>query len=334
MELNIIKNYLTNNRCYQKGETCQKIGIQLHTIGTGQGTAQSVADYWDGPAVSACVHYCVDADTPGKVLQFLPEERRSWADKGYGNNNLITFEICESDYILYTNGANYDVLDTAKFKEDIMCGYNTAVLLCADICRRHGWNPTDKLPSGLYLISSHDEGRRAGLSSGHVDPTHVWNRFGLSMDDFRLAVKEVMEYGEEKYYVRKTWGNKKSQIGAYVSLENAKKACKPGYHVYDSAGKKVYTPPVFEKGKKYRMLTALSIRKEPDGKAPFLMYRDIPADKRNLFKKGKDGRAMIKKGIGSKCLGEYQKDSKNVYMKISRGWVLARYKGKDRVEKE
>ena len=39
--LSIKKNYLTNNRCYQKGITCAKIGIQIHTIGCAQGTAQA-----------------------------------------------------------------------------------------------------------------------------------------------------------------------------------------------------------------------------------------------------------------------------------------------------
>lgn len=191
--MEIIKNYLTNNDCYRIGTITPKIGIQIHTIGTGQGTAQSVANYWNQPGIEACVHYVVDADTPGKVLQLLPEERRAWADAGYGNNNLITIEICESDYIKYTNGANYEILDNNIFKSDILRGYNTAVELCAKICNEKGWNPMAKLSSGLYLISSHDEGRRAGLSSDHVDPTHIWNRFGLTMDDFRKDVTEKMK---------------------------------------------------------------------------------------------------------------------------------------------
>lgn len=207
MALNIIKNYLTNNRCYQSGITCPKIGIQIHTIGTGQGTAQSVADYWNQASVSACVHYCVDADTAGKVLQLLPETIRSWADAGYGNSNLITMEICESDFIKYTSGASYTVTDEAKFKADILRGYQTAVELCAKICKERGWDPTAKLPSGLYLISSHDEGRLAGLSSAHVDPTHVWTPLGLTMDGFRAAVKAAM--------------NPKFKVGTkYVLLSN------------------------------------------------------------------------------------------------------------------
>ena len=246
--MKIIKNYITKNRCYQQNKKRTPIGIQLHTIGTGQGTAQSVADYWNQSAVSACVTYIVDCDTPGKVLQLLPEDVYTWADGGYGNRNLITFEICESDYIKYTSGANYTVSNADKFKTDILRGYNTAVELCADICKRCGWNPQAKLPSGLYLISSHDEGRRAGLSTAHVDPTHVWDRFGLTMDKFRADVVAAMNgqapaqpATEKLYRVRKTWTDAESQIGAYTVLENAKKACLPGYSVYDEDGKQVYT---------------------------------------------------------------------------------------------
>lgn len=47
---------------------------------------------------------------------------------------------------------------------------------------------------------------------------------------------------EEKqmYRIRKSWADEKSQIGAFVSLENAKAACKSGYTVYDKDGKAVW----------------------------------------------------------------------------------------------
>lgn len=190
--MNIIRNYLTKNRCYQRNVKRTPIGIQLHTIGCAQGSAQTIADYWNQAAVSACTTYMVDCDAEGKVLQLLPEDVRSWADTNYGNNNLITFEICESDHMKYKDGAKFDILDGEKFQEDLRRGYNTAVELCADLCKRYGWTPTDKLPSGLYVISSHDEGRRAGLSSAHVDPTHVWPFIGKDMDKFREDVKRTM----------------------------------------------------------------------------------------------------------------------------------------------
>lgn len=250
MALDIRKYYLTKNRCYQRNVKRKPIGIQLHTIGTGQGSAQAVADYWNQAAVSACVHYIVDCDTQGKVLYTLPEDVRGWGDAGWGNDNLIMFEVCESDYIQYKPGsASYKIINNEKFKEDIMRGYNTAVLLCADICKRYGWNPKGKLENGMHLISSHDEGRKAGLSSAHVDPEHIWSRFGLSMDGFRKAVSELlsddvtslpMEIVETLYRVRKTWTDVESQLFA-GTLEGAKKACLPGYSVYDENGKIVYT---------------------------------------------------------------------------------------------
>ncbi|MFS6557560.1 phage tail tip lysozyme, partial [Parabacteroides distasonis] len=40
---------------------------------------------------------------------------------------------------------------------------------------------------------------------------------------------------------RKSWEDAKSQLGAFSSLDNAKKACKDGYTVYDWNGKAVYS---------------------------------------------------------------------------------------------
>lgn len=331
--LKITKNYLTNNLCYQRGVTCEKIGIQIHTIGCAQGTAQSVADYWNQPAVSACVHYICDADVPGNVLQLLPEEMRSWADAGWGNNNLISIEICESDYISYTGGANYDVNNEEKFKADILRGYNTAILLCARICKERGWDPLEKLGNGMYLISSHNEGRLAGLSSAHVDPDHVWGRFGLTMDGFRKAVKAAMDSDGGPYYVRKAWDRADTQIGSYTYLDNAKKVCRSGYHVYDVNGQLIYSPPVFQKGLHYRMQTDLALRTEPKASAPLVQYDTIPTAKRRYFKRGGSGEALIRKGTIDKCLGEEQISSRGVYMKITRGWILAQYQGKNRVAK-
>lgn len=56
---------------------------------------------------------------------------------------------------------------------------------------------------------------------------------------------------ETKYYrVRKSWNDAKSQLGAYTNIENAKKACKTGYFVYDWNGKQVYPEIKKEEPKK------------------------------------------------------------------------------------
>ena len=48
---------------------------------------------------------------------------------------------------------------------------------------------------------------------------------------------------QQLYRVRKTWADAKSQVGAFKSLDNAKKECDKhkGYSVFDESGKAVYT---------------------------------------------------------------------------------------------
>ena len=67
--------------------------------------------------------------------------------------------------------------------------------------------------------------------------------------EFKKKVQGYMNAGsstpatsspKQLYRVRKSWTDAKSQIGAFSSLENAKKACKTGYAVFDSNGKQVY----------------------------------------------------------------------------------------------
>ena len=67
--------------------------------------------------------------------------------------------------------------------------------------------------------------------------------------EFKKKVQAYMNVGsstpatsspKQLYRVRKSWADAKSQIGAFSSLENAKKSCKTGYAVFDSNGKQVY----------------------------------------------------------------------------------------------
>lgn len=249
MSITIKQKILTKNDCYKSGRTITPNSMQLHTIGTAQNTALSLAEYWNQPGIQACVHYCIDAETENLVYQFLPDKCRSWADAGHGNNNSITVELMESDYMKYTGGANYTITNEAKFKADITRAYNTAVQFFAMKCKEYGWNPQEKMANGLYRVYSHDEGRRLGLSSAHVDPTHIWSRYGWTMDKFRADVAQAMKGyiipitpdEQPLYRVRKSWSDEKSQIFA-GTLDGAKAIVNQneGYYVYDKSGKMVY----------------------------------------------------------------------------------------------
>lgn len=339
--MKITKNYLTKNRCYQSNVKRKPIGIQLHTIGCAQGTAQSVADYWNQSAVSACVTYVVDCDTPGKVLQLLPEDVRSWADGGYGNNNLITFEICESDFMRYTGGAEYVVTDERKFKADIKRGYKTAVKLCADICKRYGWNPQAKLASGLYLISSHDEGRRAGLSTAHVDPTHVWDRLGLNMDKFRADVKAAIggkvtaqEATKPLYRVRKVWTDAQTQKGAFENLVLAKAEADrcPGYSVYDEDGKCLYTSKATLKGFQAADLKGLTEAQKIEKMAP--LYQDCMKKTGMLASVGL-AQFCLESGYGATDLAEFANNLHGMKCSLSgNNWSGTAWDGKSKYTKK
>ena len=62
-----------------------------------------------------------------------------------------------------------------------------------------------------------------------------WNRFKQL-----IGAKTTTATVDKYYRTRKSWADSKSQIGAYKSLENAKKEWKEGYTIYDWNGKAVY----------------------------------------------------------------------------------------------
>lgn len=234
------QKFYTNNPCLLAYNTCEKIGIQIHSIGCAQDDADVVYGSMNNRNYMAGVHYLSCAKHENENYQLMPERILSWADGGYGNNHLISIEICESKAMYYTAGANYVITNQHQFLADIKRGYTNAVQLCAEICERYGWNPLSKLPSGLYLISSHDEGRKAGLSTSHVDPSHIWDKAGLSMDKFRQDVAELMKkeqadqktepeesgtfQDEKAYWYRVQVGAYKNKEYAEIHLEKIKKA--------------------------------------------------------------------------------------------------------------
>lgn len=330
-DLVITKNYLLQNPCYRTGKKRTPIGIQIHSIGTAQGTASAVASYWNQPSVQACVTYVCDSDTAGKVLQLLPEETRSWADAGYGNNNLITIEMCESDYMRYSAGANFTITDPAKFKADVTRSYQTAVLLCADICKRYGWDPLGTLASGLHLISSHDEGRKAGLSSAHVDPTHIWDEYGWTMAQFRKDVLAAMSSTDAVYRVGKYWKDGKcaGQIGAFSTLDNAVKACESGYSVFDTDGKAVHQS-TYAEGQKYKLTVNCYVRTAVSG--GYTKYEDLTAwGKTKVIKDGK--KVKFKAGTSIEALEVTLKDDGDVWVRVRSGWLCLRHEGTERAKK-
>ena len=87
----------------------------------------------------------------------------------------------------------------------------------------------------------------------HYDVTGKWcpapfceNNTKFTWNKFKADVQKALggaaiEVAEEQIYrVRLTWEDEKSQLGAYMILDNAKSNCPAGYKVFDKDGKVVY----------------------------------------------------------------------------------------------
>ena len=227
--LKIIESILTKNPCYTGGRKLAAVkGLMLHSVGCPQPSAQVFVKNWNSPSHdSSCVHGFIDGNT-GDVYQCLPWDWRGWhgtsGPKGSCNNTHIGVEMCEPSTIKYTGGASWvETGDGTNTKATVMRTYKSAVELFAYLCKKFGLNPL-----GDGVIISHSEGHKRGIASNHGDVEHIWNKFGLTMDQFRRDVKETMdkESGGEKpqqpenkpaggstlYYV---------QAGAFSKKENA-----------------------------------------------------------------------------------------------------------------
>lgn len=185
-------------------------------------TGRQCADYFAGTGRQASSNYCVGVG--GDIAVSVPEDCRAWTSSSNANDQAAVTIECG-------NNADSSLPQAC---------YNALVRLCADICKRHGINPHyDGTPNGSITMHK--------MFASTACPGN-WLSAKITSGQFERDIKNAMGQGsakpvsEQLYRVRKTWGDVKSQIGAYKSLENAKKACGAGYTVFDKDGKAVYTP--------------------------------------------------------------------------------------------
>ena len=255
--MNLNKLIFTENACYKAGQKIKVQGIMVHSTGAnnpylkryvgpddGKLGKNQYNNHWNQPMDrQVCVHGFIGKLQDGTIAtyQTLPWDHRGWHAGGAANNTHTSFEICE-------DGLNDESYLKAVWKE--------AAELCAYLCKLYKLDP---MKDGVII--GHYEGHQRGLASNHGDPRHWFSRFGKSMDDFRREVKALMgtagsgekpkpapseghpaKLTEGYYRVRKSWADKKSQLGAYKVLANAKKKAdeNKGYFVFAENGTKIY----------------------------------------------------------------------------------------------
>ena len=181
------------------------------------------------------VHYYVDNVC---AWQNLPHSLSGWhAADGSGNGNRRTIAI---ECIM---SSAYNVTD--KKSED------NCARLAAALLKKYGLD-INHLYTHTHWLNVCDG------KSGSVDylntarnpykmcPAYIlphWVAFKAKVQSYLNSgsTPATPTPAKQLYRVRKTWADAKSQIGAYSSLENAKKACKTGYSVFDANGNVVFS---------------------------------------------------------------------------------------------
>lgn len=182
--MKIIQDFATTSACYRAGRTITVKGLMLHSVGVNQPDPKVFSRIWKA-SDDVCCHGVLGAD--GTVIQTLPWNRRGWHCGGSGNSTHIGVEMTEPSTIRYTGGANFVDNNPAATKKFVLGTYKTAVELFAYLCKTYGLNPL-----GDGVIVSHNEGYKRGIASGHADVEHIWNKYGLTMNQFRKDVKSAM----------------------------------------------------------------------------------------------------------------------------------------------
>lgn len=208
----------------------QPIGITVHnTPAIKVASNTTMAEQYtratvNGNMNTVRVHFYVDDYC---AWQNLPLTLSGWhaADgKGMGNTKTIAIEIIGNTKKAEENGAK----------------------LVAYLLNKYNWNVDENVYTHTHWLNVKD-GKTGTIdelnimkNSYKMCPSYIlphWN-------DFKNLVKSKQKSETITIYrIRKNWDDEKSQIGAYSNLENAKKACKEGYSVFDESGKAIYSIP-------------------------------------------------------------------------------------------
>ena len=237
------------------------IGVTVHNtawITTAAGTTpaeQYTRATVNGNMNDVRVHYYVDNTC---AWQNLPHSLSGWhAADGSGNGNRRTIAI---ECIM---SSAYNVTD--KKSEDNCARLAAALLKKYNLDINHLFTHTHWLnvrdgKSGTvdYLNTAKNPYKTCPL---YILPH--WSAFKAKVQKYLTDAKPTVK---NIYRIRKSWADAKSQIGAYSSLENAKKACKTGYSVFDANGVNIYTSKTTASAVPFKIKVAISdlnIRKGP-----------------------------------------------------------------------
>ena len=218
--MNLHTLLVTKNECYIRnhGTPWTPKGIMVHStaannpylkryVGPDDGLLgqNQYGNTWnqfrpDGQRI--CCHAFIGKLKDGSIAtyQILPWTCKGWNNGGSSNSTHIAFEICEDGL---TDKTYFDAV------------YKEAVELTAYLCKMFNIDVSN--------VIDHNEGRKKGIASEHVDVSHWFPLFGKSMDTFRADVKAQIKANEaaDATDPSDTGVMYLVQVGAFHDPENA-----------------------------------------------------------------------------------------------------------------
>lgn len=171
-------------------------------------------------------------DTNGRVGMYVEEKDRSWCSSSPSNDNrAITIEVAND---IPSDAGKWHVSDKALAK---------LIDLCVDICQRNGIKKLNYTGDTSGNLTMHKWFAPTGCPGPYLESKFPYIAAEVNKRIGTKTTAKATTTTKHLYRIRKSWTDSKSQIGAYSNLNNAKKACKAGFIVFDEKGKAVYSVP-------------------------------------------------------------------------------------------
>lgn len=210
--------------------------ITIHHM-AGNLTVEQCGAIFAPTSRQASSNYGIGSD--GRVGMYVEECNRSWCSSNAENDHrAVTIEVANDG-----GAPDWHVSDKALSK---------LIELCSDICKRNGISKLNYTGDKSGNLTMHKWFAATGCPGPYLE-----SKFAYIAEQVNKRLSAGSE-AKKLYRVRKSWTDEKSQLGAFSSFSNAKKACKTGYSVYDSDGKAVYS--VKSTAKSYTKGTKISLK--------------------------------------------------------------------------
>lgn len=207
---------LSPNHSGLRNEKITKIAIH-HAAGIIKG--RDLAKIFLPRQRQASSNYILGSD--GLIVLGVDEKNRAWTtSSSWCDNRAITIEVGNS-----TRGVNWEVSDFVL---------NRLIDLVTDICRRNNIYPCTYTGNKNGVLQKHE-----WYANTNCPGPYLGNKFSFIASEVNKRLDK--DYKENLYRVRKSFSDKKSQKGAFNSLDNAKRcADKYKLKVFDEGGNEIY----------------------------------------------------------------------------------------------